>query len=224
MPLLYLLVGFLTIGLILYLANKSERVFSEERSRHSKIEEQLSRIISEKTEALQKVSAELKQRLDELYSAMAEVHRSEQFLRTIFDSISDPFCIIASNFRIIRANDVYAKMKKKSLDELIGSICYKALYNKNNVCDSCVIDKTFRTGEPLLKENLFPDQKVTENGLRYTPIPYSFQKVKFPTLLSMSGVSRSVRRQRKKSGCLLRCLRDFQGQMALQVYLINEPF
>lgn len=150
------IVGTFTIGLILYLVDYKERVFSEEKLRHREIEDRLSQIISEKTEALQKMNAELKQRLEELNKAMEEVHGSERFLRTIFDSIRDPFCIIDKDFRIVKANEAYARMKNKPLDSLIGSICYESLYNRTSICDTCVIDKTFRSGEPSLKEKFVP--------------------------------------------------------------------
>ena len=42
------------------------------------------------------------------------LHRSERFLNTIFNSIRDPFCIFDTEFRIIRANEAYARMKNKA--------------------------------------------------------------------------------------------------------------
>lgn len=150
------LAGAAGVGLILYLVNYNEKVFSEEKSRHAEMEKRLSQIIAEKTEALQRVNNDLKQRLEELNRAMEEVHNSERFLRTIFDSIRDPFCIIDRDFRIIRANDAYARLKNKPLESLIGSVCYESLYGRETVCDSCVIDRTFRTGEPMLKEKFIP--------------------------------------------------------------------
>jgi diguanylate cyclase (GGDEF)-like protein/PAS domain S-box-containing protein len=81
--------------------------------------------------------------------------KSEKFLSTIFDSIHDPFCIIDKNYQIIRANQAYAEMKNKTIEELIGKKCFESLGNKSNVCKSCIVEKTFLTNDPCAKEKLF---------------------------------------------------------------------
>jgi diguanylate cyclase (GGDEF)-like protein/PAS domain S-box-containing protein len=118
--------------------------------------DRLSNLLSQRTEELHSVNLQLKERLDELTRAMEEVHNSERFLRTIFESIRDPFCIIDRDFRIVRANDAYLRVKGKSIDDLIGGKCYETLYGRDSVCDACVIDKTFKSGEPCLKEKFVP--------------------------------------------------------------------
>jgi len=81
-----------------------------------------------------------------------ELRRSERFLNTIFDSIRDPFSIMDRNYRIIRLNEAYAQMKGKSVDSLIGKRCYEVLGTKGVVCDGCVIEKTFHSGDPCAKD------------------------------------------------------------------------
>lgn len=89
-----------------------------------------------------------------------EIHRSERFLSTIFDSIRDPFCIIDRNYTIVRANAAYAQLKSRTVDELIDRTCYEALEGKNEVCDGCIIRKTLQSSDPCAKE-----KKVTlKNG------------------------------------------------------------
>ena len=78
--------------------------------------------------------------------------KSETFLSTIFDSIQDPFCIIDRDYRIIRANAAYAQLKYKKLDDLIGKNCFEALMKRNHVCDDCIVQKTFVSGDPCAKE------------------------------------------------------------------------
>jgi len=136
-----LIVGAFCIGILLYLLNYNDR---------------LSNLLSQRTEELHSVNLQLKERLDELTRAMEEVHNSERFLKTIFESIRDPFCIIDRDFRIVRANDAYLRVKGKSIDDLLGGKCYETLYGRDSVCDACVIDKTFRSGEPCLKEKFVP--------------------------------------------------------------------
>ncbi len=82
----------------------------------------------------------------------AALEKSESFLKTIFDSIRDPFCIIDRDYRIVRANDAYARMKNKNLTDLIGATCYETLRNRSGVCDNCIVKETFATGKPSSKE------------------------------------------------------------------------
>jgi diguanylate cyclase (GGDEF)-like protein/PAS domain S-box-containing protein len=80
------------------------------------------------------------------------IRRSEQFLNTIFDSIRDPFCIIDRNYTIVRANEAYALLKNQAVEDLVDHTCYQALEGKDEVCDGCVIRKTFQSKDPCAKE------------------------------------------------------------------------
>jgi diguanylate cyclase (GGDEF)-like protein/PAS domain S-box-containing protein len=78
--------------------------------------------------------------------------RSERFLNSIFDSIRDPFCIIDRNYTIVRANEAYAQLKNRSVEDLIDRTCYAALEGKSEVCDGCIIRKTLQSTDPCAKE------------------------------------------------------------------------
>ena len=80
--------------------------------------------------------------------------RSGNYLDTIFDSINDPFNIIDRDFRIIRANDSYARMRGKTVEQLIGKRCYKVLQNRDDVCEDCSVEETFESAKPYTKEKL----------------------------------------------------------------------
>jgi diguanylate cyclase (GGDEF)-like protein/PAS domain S-box-containing protein len=80
--------------------------------------------------------------------------RSERFLNTIFESINDPFNIIDSDYRIIKANESYAKMRGKTIKQLIGKRCYEVFKNRKSICEGCSVKVTFETGEPHTKEKL----------------------------------------------------------------------
>jgi diguanylate cyclase (GGDEF)-like protein/PAS domain S-box-containing protein len=80
--------------------------------------------------------------------------RSERFLNTIFESINDPFNIIDSDYRIIKANESYAKMRGKTIEQLIYQRCYEVLQNRKDICEGCSVKVTFETGEPYTKEKL----------------------------------------------------------------------
>jgi diguanylate cyclase (GGDEF)-like protein/PAS domain S-box-containing protein len=80
------------------------------------------------------------------------LRRSEQFLNTIFDSIRDPFSIFDRNFQIIRANDAYARMRNKEASGLVGRKCYEVLQKRTSVCEGCVVNTTFNSGDPCVKD------------------------------------------------------------------------
>lgn len=88
--------------------------------------------------------------------------RSERFLNTIFESINDPFNIIDSDYRIIKANESYAQMRGKTIEQLIGKRCYEVLQNRGSICEGCSVRVTFETGEPHTKEKLADYGKTSE--------------------------------------------------------------
>ncbi len=80
------------------------------------------------------------------------LRRSEGFLNMIFYSVRDPFCIFDAEFHIIRANRAYGLLKNRRDDELIGRKCYEVFENRNTVCETCVVDQSFRSKDPCVKE------------------------------------------------------------------------
>jgi diguanylate cyclase (GGDEF)-like protein/PAS domain S-box-containing protein len=82
------------------------------------------------------------------------LRRSEKFLNTIFESINDPFNIIDRNYRIIKANESYARMRGKKVEQLIGRRCYEILQNRQSVCEGCSVKETFDTNKPTVKDKL----------------------------------------------------------------------
>jgi PAS domain S-box-containing protein len=90
--------------------------------------------------------------ITERIRAQDAIRKSERFLNTIFESINDPFNILDRDYRIIKANNSYARMRGKTVEELIGRHCYEVLYNRNNVCEGCSVKETFDSGKPYIKE------------------------------------------------------------------------
>jgi len=104
--------------------------------------------------ALKSGYAKLEQEIGERRETEAALVKSEAFLKTIFDSIRDPFCIIDRSYRIVRANEAYAHMKNVQLGNLVGAICYEALHGRGSVCADCVVRKTFDSGDSCATEKL----------------------------------------------------------------------
>ena len=84
--------------------------------------------------------------------SVERLRRSEHFLNMIFNSIRDPFCIFDSDYQIIRINEAYAHMKGKAEEDLIGRKCYEALFDRDSVCEGCIVDKTLHSADPCAKE------------------------------------------------------------------------
>ncbi len=102
--------------------------------------------------ALRDGYAKLEQEIAERKQAQSALVDSEEFLNTIFDSIRDPFCIIDRSFHIVRANEAYAEMKSRPLESLVGAICYAELHGRKEICDHCIVHKTFQSGNTSAKE------------------------------------------------------------------------
>jgi diguanylate cyclase (GGDEF)-like protein/PAS domain S-box-containing protein len=82
------------------------------------------------------------------------LRNSERFLNTIFESINDPFNILDCDYRIIKANEPYARMRGKTVEQLIEKRCYEVLQKRDDVCEGCSVKETFDTGKPHTKEKL----------------------------------------------------------------------
>ncbi|GBD96109.1 MAG TPA: EAL domain-containing protein [Nitrospirae bacterium] len=86
--------------------------------------------------------------------AVTDLINSVKFLNTIFDSIRDPFCVFDRNYNIVRANEAYADMKKMRVQDLRGKKCYKFLHDRNDLCEDCIVEKSFRSKDSCAGEKL----------------------------------------------------------------------
>jgi len=104
--------------------------------------------------ALKDGYAKLEEEIAERKQTESALVKSEAFLNTIFDSIHDPFCIFDRDYRIVRANAAYASLKSVEMDSMISGVCYRLLYGRDKVCDGCIVEKTFLSGDTCAKEKL----------------------------------------------------------------------
>ena len=101
---------------------------------------------------LKRIEDEKESVITEEKKTKEKIEQTARFLNTIFDSIRDPFMIIDSDYKIVKANQAYSDMKNVILDELIGEKCFTATRKRVSVCDDCIVAKTFRSGDPSAKE------------------------------------------------------------------------
>lgn len=114
--------------------------------------ERLEHLVQERTGELHEVNEILRKEIRDRARTEEELSRSEDFLGTIFDSIHDPFSIVDREYRIIRYNDAYLRMRNMRASDIIGKKCHEALHNRVDVCDECIVDRTFQSKDPCAKE------------------------------------------------------------------------
>ncbi|MBF0413676.1 MAG: PAS domain S-box protein [Desulfamplus sp.] len=69
--------------------------------------------------------------------------KSENKLKGIIQSVPDAMCMIDRDQNIVWVNDVAEKLYGSSL---VGKKCYRAYGRWNNLCQNCIVHKTFRDG------------------------------------------------------------------------------
>jgi diguanylate cyclase (GGDEF)-like protein/PAS domain S-box-containing protein len=127
--------------------------------------------------------AALQAEISERQQTASALAKLEAFLKTIFDSIRDPFCIIDRDYHIVRANEAYARIKNRKLADLIGTICYETLQNRSAICDGCIVEKTFVSGNPSAEEK----RQVLSDGTNAWRAIYTY-----PIVESDGGVSHVI--------------------------------
>ncbi|MEW6110384.1 MAG: GGDEF domain-containing protein [Nitrospirota bacterium] len=100
-----------------------------------------------------------------------ELGKSVKFLDMIFDSIRDPFIILDRDFRVVKVNEAYAHMKDLHDNDLIGKRCYEITRGRDTVCDDCIVEKTFISADPCVKEKRSAMQGVQETWFEIYTYP-----------------------------------------------------
>ncbi len=143
--------GFIISGIFCKhsIACKAQRAAEDELRTHR---EQLGKLVADRTRELHAVNELLRKEIRDRAWTQEELSRSESFLSAIFDSFHDPMSIMDREFRIIKFNDAYARMRGKQAPELFDKKCYNALWNRDGVCGECIVDRTFQSKDPCAKE------------------------------------------------------------------------
>ncbi len=128
----------------------TERKKTEEELREHR--ERLEHMVAERTEELHASNELLLKEIVDRARTEQELFRSELFLSTIFESFHEPFSIVDRNYRIVKFNEAFTRMRDMRATDLHGKKCYEALYNRYSVCKDCLVEKTFRSKDPLAKE------------------------------------------------------------------------
>ncbi len=73
-------------------------------------------------------------------------------MTTIFESFHEPFSIVDRDYRIVKFNEAFTRVREKRATDLYGKKCYEVLYNRSGVCKDCLVEKTFRSKDPCARE------------------------------------------------------------------------
>jgi len=158
---LFLIAGIVVYGVVITkMRDNADRIKMHFELRANR--ERLEREVADRTDELRSVNELLRTEILDRTRTEEELYRSESFLNTIFDSFHDPFNIVDRDYRIVKFNDAYARMKNLSASDLFGKICYEALHGRNSVCEDCVIEKTFQCKDPCAKEKKIPQADGTD--------------------------------------------------------------
>ena len=91
---------------------------------------------------------------------------SEQFLRTVLDSVTEAISIIDINdFRIVGANIAFLKQYGLTEAQAIGRKCYELTHRRNTPCEApevCPLHDVVKTRQHSVEEHIHYDEKGNE--------------------------------------------------------------
>lgn len=76
-----------------------------------------------------------------------ELINSRNTLRTLFDNIPDSVYIIDRKYRLNAINMARAQRAENDPRQLVGKLCYEALFNRDSICPGCLVGKTIFKNE-----------------------------------------------------------------------------
>lgn len=99
-----------------------------------------------------------------------EVARTRDELQVLFNSITDGINVVDQNYAIIKANAGMAKQRGIPVENMIGRKCYEVFHSRGERCESCLVEKTFRTGRPAFETR----ERVRTDGTIITVDVFTF--------------------------------------------------
>ncbi len=92
------------------------------------------------------------QDITEQKKAGEKLRQSEEFVRSILDTVDEGFIVIDRSFRILTANKAYCSQVGRPVSDVIGRRCYEVSHKALRPCfeegEDCAVRRVFETGEP----------------------------------------------------------------------------
>ena len=111
----------------------------------------------------------LRQHQKRLQDANKQLINQRKF-ETFFDGIATPISIQDINYNIVSANYAAQRYFEKTQEELIGSKCYKAYFNRDRPCAECLAQDCLHAMLPFNTEKQDSRTQLTFS-LNFYPIP-----------------------------------------------------
>jgi two-component system NtrC family sensor kinase len=112
----------------------------------------------------------LRQQQKRLQETNEELTLSRNKLEAFFDGIATPISIQDINYNIVTANYAAQRYFEKPQEELIGSKCYKAYFNRDRPCAECLAQDCLHTKLPFSSEKQ-DDRTQLTFALNFYSIP-----------------------------------------------------
>ena len=84
--------------------------------------------------------------------AEASLRESEEFIRSVLNSVDEGFVVVGKDYRIVAANRAFCRWADAAIEDITGRYCYEITPNALKACDGgdedCPARRTFETGEP----------------------------------------------------------------------------
>ena len=171
--------------------------------------------VEERTAEMQEVNELLRKEILERRRAEDGLHQSERFLYTIFESFHDPICIIDREYRITKFNDAYKRMIGKKPEDLYRKKCFEALHQRSSCCPDCVVEKTFLTSEPQMRERQTRRAGETETWIESHTYPIFDQNKYVSHVIEHSRNITDRKRAEEEKNQLIRTLNHLSSADSL---------
>lgn len=90
-----------------------------------------------------------------------ELKESKEMLEDIAQGITESILLLSKDFKIRWANKAVLRQTGLSMEELLGSYCYKTTHHREQPCqppgDPCPVSELLKTGEPQVDEHTHYD-------------------------------------------------------------------
>ncbi len=87
-----------------------------------------------------------------IFRDVTDHKQTEEFIKKIFESITEGLITVNREYKIISANKAYCDRVKMPVEDVIGQHCYKVSHHIDRPCheagEDCAVRHTFETSEP----------------------------------------------------------------------------
>jgi PAS domain S-box-containing protein len=98
---------------------------------------------------------------DGLITDITERRRSEEFVRSILESVDEGFIVVDREYRILTANRAFCTLAGRGTSEVIGKKCYEVSHQSITPCsergEQCAVRHALDTGEPATEVHAHHD-------------------------------------------------------------------